>query len=53
MAQEEELINKVFEIADKTIGIDMATVDALSDEEYAEWAKEHTRENEDGTLTIF
>ena len=53
MTKEEELICKVFEIADKTIGIDMATVDAMSDEEYAEWAKEHTRENEDGTLTIF
>lgn len=46
-------INKVFEIAGKTIGIDMATVKAMSAEEYAEWAKEHVRENEDGTLTIF
>ena len=53
MTREDKQLRLFFKVAENTIGRHLSTVKAMTDKEYEEWAKEHVRKNEDGTITIF
>lgn len=46
-------VGLIFKVAENTIGMHLSTVKAMTDKEYEEWATEHARKNEDGTINIF
>lgn len=50
--EEEKNPVSIFEIISRTIGVELSSVKAMTDEESAEWHKHHSRTNEDGSITI-